>query len=500
MDSDIQGFYKGKTIFLTGGTGYLGKIIIEKILRSTEVKRIYSMTRPKRGESIRERIVKWEKDVVFGELLKSKPGAMQRVVPIVGDCLAPDLGINAADRRLLASEVQIVIHGAATVRFDEALHLALDINTRATRLMVQLAKQMVHLQAYVHISTAYSNCVVTHVEEKFYPEHLSCSSDKVLAIREQLSDQLIDSMTPALLGSYPNTYTYTKALGEDLILREAGDLPVCIFRPAIIVPTYKEPVVGWTDNLYGPIALIFGGARGVLRIMCVNTKAHIGLVPGDYSANAALACAWKTDQNAQSGTVEGKPTIYTLAPSDNNVITFGRFIDLSFACRDIFPLSKMVWYPFINCVSNPWLFAMGAFFYHILPGYFMDLILRLMGRKPRMVDLYQKIHKNIALLGPFTSRTFIFDTKNTNRLRELMSAKDRIIYQFDMASLDWTDYFNKALLGVRLYLAKDPHTPESIAQSLKLLRRLKILHNVLKASLACGAGAILWSLSRLLIN
>ncbi|XP_022227324.1 fatty acyl-CoA reductase wat [Drosophila obscura] len=499
MDSDIQRFYNGKIIFLTGGTGFLGKVIIEKLLRSTEVKRIYSLTRPKRGESIQERIAKWEQDVVFSELLKSHPEALKRVVPIAGDCLVPDLGIGAADRKLLASEVQIVMHGAATVRFDEALHLALDINTRATRLMVQLAKQMVQLQSFVHISTAYSNCVVTHVEEKFYPEHLTCSSDKVLAIREQLSDKLIDDMTPALLGSYPNTYTYTKALAEDLILREAVGLPLCIFRPAIIVATYKEPIFGWTDNLYGPIAIMFGSARGVMRLMCVKTEAHIAVVPVDYSANMALACAWKTDRSAQSGSGR-EPTIYTLAPSEKNLLTFGAFIQQSVSWREFFPLTKMVWYPFIHCVSDPRLFTVVAFFYHMLPGFFMDLLLRLTGRKPRMVQLYHKIHKNIALLGPFTSRSFVFDTKNSSRLRELMSAKDRLIYQFDMASLDWTDYFHKALLGVRIYLAKDPHTPESIAQGLKMLKRLKILHCALLASLACGGGTILWSISKLIMN
>ncbi|XP_034665872.1 fatty acyl-CoA reductase wat-like [Drosophila subobscura] len=504
MNSDIQGFYKGKTIFLTGGTGFLGKVIIEKLLRSTEVKRIYSMTRPKRGQSTQERVAKLETDVLFEELLKLNPDALKRLVPIVGDCLEPDLGISAADRKLLAAEVQIVIHSAATVRFDEALHLALDLNTRATRLMVQLAKQMVHLQSYVHISTAYSNCVVTSVKEKLYPEHLSCSSDKVLAIREHLSDKLIDDMTPALLGLYPNTYTYTKALAEDVILREAVGLPVCIFRPAIIVPTYKEPVLGWSDNMNGPMAIMFGCALGVVRLLCIDTEAHIGLVPVDYCANVALACAWKTDQSAHSsGGGEaggGKPTVYTLAPSEKNLITFGRFINQSVSCRDIFPLSKMVWYPFVHCVLNPWLFSIGAFFYHILPGYFMDLMLRLSGRKPRMVNIYRKIHKNIALLGPFTSRSFALDTRNTNRLQELMSAKDRLIFQFDMAVMDWEDYFKTALLGIRIYLGKDPHTPESVAQALKLLKRLRFMHNTLKASLACGAGAILWSLFKLIMN
>lgn len=166
-------------------------------------------------------------------LLKSKPEALQRISPISGDCRDLNLGIREIDKKLLASEVQIVIHGAATVRFNEPLHVALAINTRATRSMLQLAKEMRQLEVFLYISTAFSNCILLQVEEKFYPEHLTCSSDQVLAISEMVSDELVDQMEPALLGPFPNTYTYTKALAEDVILREACDLPVCIFRPAI---------------------------------------------------------------------------------------------------------------------------------------------------------------------------------------------------------------------------------------------------------------------------
>lgn len=33
-ESDIQNFYKNKNVFITGGTGFLGIAIVEKILRS----------------------------------------------------------------------------------------------------------------------------------------------------------------------------------------------------------------------------------------------------------------------------------------------------------------------------------------------------------------------------------------------------------------------------------------------------------------------------------
>lgn len=53
--SPIRQFYKEKTIFVTGGFGFVGKILIEKLLRC-EVKRIYLLARPKKGKSMHERL------------------------------------------------------------------------------------------------------------------------------------------------------------------------------------------------------------------------------------------------------------------------------------------------------------------------------------------------------------------------------------------------------------------------------------------------------------
>lgn len=59
---------------------------------------------------------------------------------ISGDCSVSDLGISLDDRKLLAEHVSIVYHCAATVRFDESLKKAVLLNTRGTKLMLELCK------------------------------------------------------------------------------------------------------------------------------------------------------------------------------------------------------------------------------------------------------------------------------------------------------------------------------------------------------------------------
>lgn len=74
---------------------------------------------------------------------------MSKIIPINGDVLLEDLGLSIEDRALLCEEVEIVYHGAATIRFDEKLRRAVLLNTRGTKLMLLLAKEMKKLQVII---------------------------------------------------------------------------------------------------------------------------------------------------------------------------------------------------------------------------------------------------------------------------------------------------------------------------------------------------------------
>ena len=55
---EIKDFYKDKTIFLTGTTGFVGKVVLEKLLRSmSSLKRIYLMVRAKKSMSVQQRML-----------------------------------------------------------------------------------------------------------------------------------------------------------------------------------------------------------------------------------------------------------------------------------------------------------------------------------------------------------------------------------------------------------------------------------------------------------
>lgn len=68
----MQQFYQNKTIFLTGGTGFLGQIIMEKLLRSCQIDTIYVLIRSKKGKEIAARIEDIANDVVSIKIEKKE--------------------------------------------------------------------------------------------------------------------------------------------------------------------------------------------------------------------------------------------------------------------------------------------------------------------------------------------------------------------------------------------------------------------------------------------
>lgn len=64
-ESQIRAFYAGKNFFITGGTGFVGLCLIEKILRSIpDVGKLYLLMRPKKGKEISQRVEEFPKNPV----------------------------------------------------------------------------------------------------------------------------------------------------------------------------------------------------------------------------------------------------------------------------------------------------------------------------------------------------------------------------------------------------------------------------------------------------
>lgn len=83
---------------------------------------------------------------LFEKLRNTVPKFRHKIVAVVGDCSIAGLGMDLNDRQTLITNVNIVFHAAATVKFDETLKLAADINVHGTKDVIELAKETKNLK------------------------------------------------------------------------------------------------------------------------------------------------------------------------------------------------------------------------------------------------------------------------------------------------------------------------------------------------------------------
>lgn len=187
----------------------------------------------------------------------------------------------------------MIIHSAADIRFDISLLDVVLVNLRGTRELLRLAKQIKILQMFCYVSTAYSNIYdsQSHVDEVFYappfdPEWIIKFAESVKTDDEKA---MYDILTSKIIHPWPNTYTFTKAISEDLVRQYGNGFPVVVVRPSIVIATYSDPIPGWMNNAAGINGTVYGIGLGFIRSMPVGAETLTDAVCADMVTNSTLA-------------------------------------------------------------------------------------------------------------------------------------------------------------------------------------------------------------------
>lgn len=168
---------------------------------------------------------------MFDRLKQEKPNALDKLSVIAGDICEPFLGISEESLKLIEN-VDILIHSAATVKFDEPIRDSIRKNVGGTFECVKVASKLKHLQLFVHVSTYYSNPYDLEVKNIMYPPPMDWKVALKLADGKS-SDELLDSLSGKWTTKFPNTYTFTKNLAENVVNDHQHLFPVLITRPSV---------------------------------------------------------------------------------------------------------------------------------------------------------------------------------------------------------------------------------------------------------------------------
>ncbi len=241
-------------ILLTGGTGFLGREMIPRLLARDEERLIYLLIRGRDDAEVRRRFL-----ALADFLCLRWPGLDRtRLRPLRGDLTLPRLGLDREDIRGLARSVTRIVHSAASIRLDTSLAEAHRTNLGGAREVLRLAGSCRRLESLAWISTAF---VAGDREGRILEKELQCGQ------------------------SFRNAYEQSKFEAELMARSVWTHLPVTIFRPSVIVGDSRD---GYTCNfasIYWPLRLV---RRGVLRHVPGDPQTPLDLVPVDYVADAVV--------------------------------------------------------------------------------------------------------------------------------------------------------------------------------------------------------------------
>nr|XP_046472671.1 fatty acyl-CoA reductase wat-like [Neodiprion pinetum] len=380
--SQIQQFYVRQNIFITvtGGTDFMGKILTEKLIRSCrEIGTIYLLIRAKKGKSVEERRDALLAEPIFDVLRNDYPNFSEKIVCIVGDIAEERLGLTVTDFARLVDEVSVIFHLAVTVRFNEKLEVALAINVNSVKSVIDVARECKNLKVGVYVSTAYSHCVRKSIDEKLYPSSCASYEEVKGIISKAKANELSEDVTEAILGEWPNTYTFSKAVAEGVVTELAKDLPFAIFRPSILASSYKEPIPGWLPSPFGIFGVTYAVSLGIIHTSLVDIDSVVDIIPVDYACNALIYCAWTSSQKCHFKDV----SVYNYVSGSETPITWRQCDSKGSVALRSYPTEKAIYYPFYIDTKSRLLFYILEICFHFFPALIIDNVARLMGKEPQ---------------------------------------------------------------------------------------------------------------------
>ena len=305
----------------------------------------------------------------------------QKVVVVDGDITEPNLGLSGEAAERVAKDIDVLINSSGRVTFNPPLESALRTNVEGTKNVIAFAKRM-RRPALIHTSTCFvagnrsGEVWEDETLDGYFPKRKElpgtlfsveqemannaqgaarirelADDAQVLArlrqeardrlreenrdpddeqalklavarsrkewIREQMTQQGIDR---AAKWGWPNIYTYTKSMGDQLVARETGIFR-SIVRPAIVESAVAYPFPGWNEGFTTSAPLVYLALKGQ-NVLPVSNKLILDVVPVDH------VCAGMIMAAAQA-CVEQPALVFQLSSGDLNPLHMDRVVTLT---------------------------------------------------------------------------------------------------------------------------------------------------------------------------
>lgn len=387
-------------ILVTGATGFLGKVVLEELLRQKtmlQITKIIIMIRSKRGQNASGRFMK---ELAPSPCFSKLPdGWTHHVEVIEGDLKISDCGLNKIDYENICSRVTYIIHCAGSIKFDLPLAEAATSNVNSILNIHDLAKDCPKLQRLVVTSTAYVTPYTPEPIFEVFPPLPRPASQ----IFEGIQNGKLDEKQLLRDTGHPNTYTLTKCIAEHLISERGGRIPVTIVRPSIVSASLRYPYPGWIDSFATLSAFVIAFGSGLMRVFDANLMAVVDVVPVDAVAQKLILEAFSlTGHKSETKIVYAVATVKH--GTEVNVVKES-IMEFS-KSKSEQPAAKLSY-----CGPRSWTFYFHDFWQHRIRFFFASLYYTCRGDKTRREQVKRgaKMVSTINHLFPhFIHNTFDF--------------------------------------------------------------------------------------------
>lgn len=533
---NIQEYYKGRRILLTGTTGFLGKVVLEKLLwESPDLEKIILLVRPSKDKGFTREgaLSRFEKDIlpsgIFDRLRKREKDFFsfmkEKIDAVPCDLFQDDLGIPETERQAVFGRLDAIIHVAAQVSWDERLDYSIRVNSLATKRLLEFGKEVTPHPRFVYISSAYVNgkrsgkvmerpfdpnqsianelgqkipfsledeinaafSYAKTVEKETYGAamqqqfkkeakfQLGCRDDICHSLEEQievLRKKYIHSkmsdygIQRANLHGWTDSYCLSKAMGEMLLVKHQGNVPLAIVRPPGITSAVKDPSPGWLEGFHLVEPLIVGMGKGLIKAFPGSEKSLIDTVPVDYVVSLIVtACAVLSDAS--------KPYVYQIGTSQTNPITLSEISRIWRSYFDKDPMKsdrgKPVQVRPIKFYKSPEAFNQKIQWQYLYPLCFAEKALmkcqfaksvksyrNMMGWVTKSRKRAERVCRFSDLYSAYTMNSWIFCTDNSMALFNNLSPSDQVTFDFDTSKLNWNHFWNEIHIpGMKKYVLKE---------------------------------------------
>ncbi|KAG6534941.1 hypothetical protein ZIOFF_008849 [Zingiber officinale] len=426
-EKSIVEFFKAKTILVTGSTGFLFK----------NVKRVFLLIRAADAASAMQRL---EHEILGKELfkaLKEKYGdgfqsfARSKLWPVAGDIAHENLGIQDSNLvNKLFKEVQIIVNVAATTNFSYVSGTERSGLIPEKRLSMGETLRSGSNSCYLDIEAEID--LVEKKKVELQADHNLTPLAQKLAMKELGMQRFF---------GWPNTYVFTKAMGEMVLGHSRGNLPLVIVRPSIITSILRDPLPGWIEGIRTTDIFMMAYADRKLQSFPGDPQMTVDLIPGDMVVNAMMA-------TTVAHSKQQSEFIYHVGSSTRNPITYDSLLQCWFDYFSMNPRTGKDGTPLkitrkmTLSIRTTFLIMVYKFLLQVLHlihfitcGFIFGRLYDDLNRKYKYLKLL------IDLFEPYAFFKGRFDDANLEKLRAMMG-KEEMLFDMDSKHIEWNSYLH----------------------------------------------------------